>query len=143
MIAASLEGLTVGDIAKELGRSEHTVRNVLRSPEAVARKEELARDVRESVRLKLLRAANRAVDSWIKQFDHADAGARAQHHPARDLLIAAGVISPPGRPKKGKPEVIVQVYKPSAPVVIEAEDSEPAQLPARVIPELADGDPTA
>ena len=85
MIAASLEGLTVGDIAKELGRSEHTVRNVLRSPEAVARKEELARDVRESVRSSCF---ERPIEPWIvgiKQFDHADAGARAQHHPARDL----------------------------------------------------------
>ena len=84
------------------------------------------------------------MDSWIKQFDHADAGIRAQHQPARDLLIAAGVISPPGRPKKGKTEVIVQVYKPTAPVVIEAEESdEPAQLPARITPELPDEEPTS
>ena len=63
MIAAQLEGHTIGEIAEELGRSQHTVRNVLRSPEAIARKEQLTQDIRDSVRLKLIRMADRAVDS--------------------------------------------------------------------------------
>ena len=134
MIAASLEGQTIAEIAEELGRSEHTVRNVLRSPEAVARKEQLAQDIRDSVRLKLIRAAHRAVDSWLKAIDHADAGVKAQHLPAKDLLISAGIISPPGRPKQEKPEVIVQVYKPAEPPKVEVEDGPEAvaELPAAV-----------
>ena len=137
MIAASLEGKTIAQIAEGLDRSEHTVRNVLRSPAAIARKEQLAQDVRDWVRLELLRAADKAVKSWIKQLDHADAGTKAQHLPARDLLIAAGVISPPGRPKQGKPEVIVQVCQPATLEAIAVEDDlEPmAELPAGVLPD--------
>ena len=144
MIAASLEGHTIAQIAEQLGRSEHTVRNVLRSPAAVARKEQLAQDVRDWVRLRLLRAADKAVNSWIKQLDHADAGVKAQHRPAMDLLIAAGVISRPGRAKKEKPEVIVQVYQPPTPVAIEVDDASPvAELPAVVTDQPPDYDPSS
>jgi len=146
MIAASLEGRSVGDIAKELGRSEHTVRNVLRSPEAVARKEQLAQDIRDVVRLKLLRAADRAVDSWMKQLDHADAGTKAQHLPARDLLTHTGVLDIPSPKKDDKPQVTIIIGGSSddiEPILVEAEELELAQLQARVDPELPDDDPTA
>ena len=56
-------GKTHSEIAKQLGQSQHTVRGVLRTPEARQHRERQA--MADEVRRRMIAGAGRAVDSWV------------------------------------------------------------------------------
>ena len=135
-IVACVEGKTQAEIAKTLGRSEHTVRTALRSEYGQQRKDELLNEVKDAAVTRLRRSAVRAADSWIRQLDLADAGEKAQHLPAKELLTHTGVLDVAAPTKDEKTQIIIQIGGAGIPEepIIEVEDVdelEPvAQLPA-------------
>jgi len=109
IIELSVSGKTQAEIAKETKRSAHTVRGILRSPDAKRRKEELRNEVAETVRLRLIAGSHRAVDSWARQLELADDAQRANHLPAKDWLTHAGVVDIPTPPKSHEPQILIQI----------------------------------
>ena len=101
-------GKTHAEIAKQLGRSQHTVRGVLRTPEARQHREELRQAMAEEVRRRMIAGANRAVDSWAEQLKLADDAKRANHMPAKDWLTHAGVVGIPSPKKDTTPEIVIE-----------------------------------
>ena len=92
MVVACVEGKTMAEIARELERSEHTIRTVLRSEYGQKRKGELLDAVKEAAVSRLRMSAVKAADSWIKQLENANRGERAQHLPAKELLTHLKIL---------------------------------------------------
>ena len=135
IIVACVEGKTQAAIAQELGRSEHTVRTVLRSEYGQQRKDELLNEVKEAAVTRLRRSAVRAADSWIKQLELADGGERANHLPAKELLTHCGVLDVAAPKKDEKTQIVIQIGGagiPDEPVEWdEVDEADPVpQLPA-------------
>ncbi len=101
-------GNTHNEIAKQLGRSQHTVRGVLRTPEARQHREQLRKAVAEEARRRMIAGAGRAVDSWAQQLELADDAQRANHLPAKDWLTHAGVVGIPSPKKDATPEIVIE-----------------------------------
>ena len=134
IIVACVEGKTQAEIARTLGRSEHTVRTTLRSEYGRQRKGELLNEVKEAAVTRLRRSAVRAADSWIKQLALADAGERANHLPAKELLTHTGVLDVAAPNVDRSTQVLIQIGGkgiPEEPIeadVVEEHDPAP-QLP--------------
>ncbi len=101
-------GKTHSEIAKQLGRSQHTIRGVLRTPEARQHREKLRQAMAEAVRCRMIAGAERAVDSWAQQLELANDAQRANHLPAKDWLTHAGVVGIPSPKKDATPEVVIE-----------------------------------
>ena len=109
IIVACVEGRTQAEIARELARSEHTIRSVLRSEYGRQRRDELLNEVKDAAVTRLRRSAVRAADSWIRQLALADAGERANHLPAKELLTHTGVLDVASPTKDEKTQIIIQI----------------------------------
>jgi hypothetical protein len=117
----------------------------LRSDYGRQRTEEQLNEFRDAAARRLRANAGRAVDSWIRQLELADEGKRANHLPAKDLLTHTGVLDVPSPKKNEKPQITIRIGGSTDDIVfdtVEAEEPLPAELPARVIPDLPDDDPT-
>ena len=101
-------GKTHNEIAKQLGRSQHTVRGLLRTPEAKQQREQLRQAMAEEVRRRMTAGAGRAVDSWAQQLELANDAQRANHLPAKDWLTHAGVMSIPTAKKDKEPMIVIE-----------------------------------
>ena len=146
IIMAWVEGHKQSEIAEQIGRSVHTVRTVLRSEYGRQRTEEQLDEFRDAAVIRLRANAERAVDSWLRKLELADGEKRANHLPAKDLLTHAGVLDIPSPEKNEEPQITIQIggaLDDIELIPVEAEEPEPAKLPARVPPELSDYDPTA
>ena len=82
-----VEGKTHLEIAEAFGRSEHTIRGVLRSPGGKERKEEIFTEIASTARDVLRRNAQMAAEKWVKiveQSPHVDR--IKDYKAAKDLL---------------------------------------------------------
>ena len=131
MVLGRLMGKTYGEIGEELGRSPHTVRNVLRSAYGRELYTESLKNLREHIMHRLTMLGPRALESWQRQLELADEGNPANHKPARDILTHSGVLQVPSPKRERKIEYKVQF---GSDVSVEAdvvEEHDPApQLPA-------------
>ena len=125
-------GKTHSEIATQLGRSQYTVRGVLRTPEARQHREELRKAMADEVRRRMIAGAERAVDSWAQQLELANDAKRANHMPAKDWLTHAGVVGIPSPKKDATPEIVIEFgcMEPGEIEIVEAK--EPPALPRTI-----------
>ena len=83
-LAAFAEGRSIQEMAADFKRDRNTIGRLLKTPEALKRKEEILDAIGQAARAKLARAAVRAADSWVKQLELVDDGQRGNHLPAKD-----------------------------------------------------------
>ena len=107
-VGLQVQGKSLRQIAKEVGRDKDTVNRTLKKPEAVELRRELVTAVREHVSDRLVSLSAKAVASWERQMDLANQGHRANHLVAKDLLIAARVVDIPIAKKAGPPDVVIE-----------------------------------
>ena len=115
------EGKSLVQLAEEFGRDRNTLARVLGTKEASERKEQILSAIGEEAKSKLRRAASRAADSWIKQFDLVDQGQRGDHRPAKDLLTHVGVVDVPKPVVEEKSRMLIWIGQGSGqpPVVVD------------------------
>ena len=125
-------GKTHSEIATQIGRSQHTVRGVLRTPAARQHREELRQAMADEVRRRMIAGTGRAVDSWVKQLELADDAQRANHLPAKDWLTHAGVIGIPSPKKDTTPEIVIEFGRVREGEIEFVEAKEPSPLPRTI-----------
>ena len=115
-VGLQVQGKTIREIAKKVGRDKDTVNRTLKKAEAVQLRKELVAAVREDMSTRLISLNAKAVASWEKQMDLADQGHRANHLVAKDILTLARTVDIPIAKKAGPPDVVIEVAqnKPSA-----------------------------
>ena len=128
-----VEGKTHREIAQALGRSEHTIRGVLRTPAAKARKEEILKEIASTAREVLRRNAKMAAEKWVQIVEQSpDVERIKDYKAAKDLLTHAGVIDIPKPEKDAAPQFLIQIGGGEVRDIEwdEAEVNEPPALPA-------------
>ena len=108
-IEAFAHGKSITQLAEEFDRDRNTIARVLKTPEALKRKDEILEAIGQAARAKLARAPVRAADSWVKQLELVDDGQRGNHLPAKDLLTHTGVIDIPRPNVEQSTEIIIQI----------------------------------
>ena len=108
-LAAFAEGRSIQEMAADFRRDRNTIGRLLKTPEALKRKEEILEAIGQAARAKLARAAVRAADSWVKQLELVDDGQRGNHLPAKDLLTHTGVIDIPRPNVEQSTEITIQI----------------------------------
>ena len=121
-------GKTHSEIATQLGRSQHTVRGVLRTPEARQHREELRKAMAEEVGRRMIAGASRAVDSWGRQLELANDAQRANHLPAKDWLTHAGVVGVPTVKQNKEPTIVIEFGRVKEGEIEFVEAKEPPRL---------------
>ena len=108
-VGLQVQGKSLREIAKKVGRDKDTVNRTLKKPEAVALRKELVAAVREDMSARLTSLSAKAVRSWERQMDLADQGHRANHLVAKDILTIARMVDIPVARKAGPPDVVIEI----------------------------------
>ena len=107
-VELQVQGKSLREIARKVGRDKDTVNRTLKKPEAVELRKELVAAVRENMSARLTSLSAKAVASWEKQMDLADQGRKANHLVAKDLLTIARMVDIPTAKKDATPEIVIE-----------------------------------
>lgn len=99
-------GLSRVQLAEKHGRTRTTIARCLEGKDFDEMRRAVELEVREQIRIRMIRKADSAMQSWEDSL--APAAERGNHKPARDLMLHAGVIDPIESTESG-PKVIVQI----------------------------------
>ena len=128
-VGLQVQGKSLRQIAKKVGRDKDTINRTLKKPEAVEFRRELVAAVREDMSARLISLSPRAVESWLRQIELANEGKRANHQPAKDLLTLARVVDIPTAKKAGPPDVVIEFGGMKEGEIEFGEAKEPPALP--------------
>ncbi len=108
-----VDGLNQKQIAARTGRTRETIAAQLKGEDFERIRTAVEADLIETVKRQLTNNVDKAANAWIKALDRA--AQKGDHKPAKDLLMHAGVIDPPGEPSR--PQFVVVVGMPGHPAM--------------------------
>ena len=120
------EGLNQRQLAARTGRTRETIAAQLKGADFERLRDQVETNLVETVTRYLRNNADKAAKAWVRALDRA--AQKGDHKPAKDLLMHAGVIDPPG--ETSRPQFVVVVGMPGHPAmeppsqeVIDAEEA--------------------
>ena len=94
---AHLEGLNRSELALKFGRTRKAIARALDGKDFVELEAKATEGMVETARRRLALAIPKAVDAWVNKAIEKAAG-RGNHKPAKDLLLATGVVQADAAP---------------------------------------------
>ena len=99
------EGLNQRQLAARTGRTRETIANQFKGEDFERLRDQVETNLVETVTRYLKNNADKAAKAWVRALDRA--AQKGDHKPAKDLLMHAGVIDPPGDPSRQQFVVVV------------------------------------
>jgi len=100
-----VDGESISEIARRVGRNRETVANIVRSDDTIELAQQLESESREAATRVLRGTSEQAARAWRKAIDMA--ADKGDHRPARDILLHNGVIQSLNGPANIGIQVIV------------------------------------